>query len=141
MGLKRALFYRVVSHIKSAMEIKNRDSLACTVNMQLVSMPQDYDQLLPFAKLAAKLRPTYGIIKHCADSRDGELGVDYSKYKHVFDIMKEWEALSDKDFRIALKWSRLEDEGKRNYSRCYGPNVILHISCNALILTLVQRFN
>src|SRR5262245_9662494 len=77
MGVKQALYDKVIGHIKAAMEIVRRDRLPCSVNMQLVSMPKDADQLLPFARLCAQIRPTYGIIKHCADSRDGELGVDY----------------------------------------------------------------
>lgn len=141
MGLKQGLYDRVISHVKAAMEIKRRDNLSCTVNMQLVSMPQDADQLLPFAKLAAELRPTYAIIKHCADSRDGELGVDYSKYKDIFSILKACEALGDDTFRVAVKWSRLEDEGKRSYARCYGPQFILQMSGNGLIAPCGQLFN
>jgi len=141
MGLKQPLFDRVLSHIKAAMEIKKRDNLNCTVNMQLVSMPQDADQLLPFARLAASVRPSYGIIKHCADSREGELGVDYTKYKDQYEVMKECEALSDDEFRMAVKWSRLEDEGKRNYKECYGTNFILQVSGNGLVAPCGQLFN
>lgn len=141
MGLKQGLYDRVIENVKAAMRIKRRDNLPVTVNLQLVSMPQDADQLLPFARLAAQLRPDFGIIKHCADSRDGELGVDYSKYKDIFDVMKECEALSDETFRMAVKWSRLEDEGKRSYKRCYGPNFILQMSGNGLIAPCGQLFN
>lgn len=141
MGLKQALYDKVIENIKTSMEIKRRDNLGCTVNMQLVSMPQDADQLLPFAKLCAAIRPTYGIIKHCADSREGELGVDYSGYAGLFDVLKECEALSDDDFRMAVKWSRLENEGKRSYQRCYGPNFILQMSGNGLIAPCGQLFN
>lgn len=141
MGLKQGLYDRVIKHIKAAMEIKRRDKLQVAVNMQLVSMPQDADQLLPFAKLAASIRPDFGIIKHCADSREGELGVDYTKYKDIFGIMKECEALSDDTFRMAVKWSRLEDEGKRSYIPCFGTNFILQMSGNGLISPCGQLFN
>jgi hypothetical protein len=33
--------------------------------MQMVLMPQDADQVLPFARLGQELRPDYAIIKHC----------------------------------------------------------------------------
>lgn len=141
MGVKQAMYDRVIAHIRAAMAIKRRDKLACTVNMQLVSMPQDADQLLPFAQLAASIRPDYAIIKHCADSRDGELGVDYTKYKDIFGILKACEALGDDEFRVAVKWSRLEDEGKRAYQRCYGPPFILQMSGNGLIAPCGQLFN
>lgn len=141
MGLKQPLFDRVIDHIKTAMEIKRRDNLACTVNMQLVSMPKDADQLLPFAKLCAEIRPTYGIIKHCADSRDGELGVEYEKYPELFEVLKACEALSDETFRMAVKWSRIQDGANRDYARCHGPNFILQMSGNGLISPCGQLFN
>jgi len=141
MGVKQALYDKVIGHIKTAMEIVRRDNLPCSVNMQLVSMPKDADQLLPFARLCAEIRPCYGIIKHCADSRDGELGVDYSGYVNIFDVMRECERLSDDTFRIAVKWSRLEDEGKRTYAKCFGPAHILQASGNGLISPCGQLFN
>lgn len=141
MGVKQALYDRVIGHIKAAMGIKRRDNLACNVNMQLVSMPKDADQLLPFARLAASIRPDYAIIKHCADSRDGELGVDYSGYVDIFDVMRECEKLSDDTFRVAVKWSRLEDEGKRSYAKCYGPAHVMQASGNGLIAPCGQLFN
>jgi MoaA/NifB/PqqE/SkfB family radical SAM enzyme len=144
MGVKQALYDRVVSHIKAAVEIKQRDNLPVSLNMQLVSMPQDADQLLPFARLAKEVFGTsegYAIIKHCADSRDGELGVDYSKYADMFETLRQCESLGEGAFRVAVKWSRLQDEGKRSYQRCYGPPHILQMSGNGLIAPCGQLFN
>jgi MoaA/NifB/PqqE/SkfB family radical SAM enzyme len=77
MGLKQPLFDRVVANIKAAMEIKRRDNLPVNINMQFVLMPKDADQIMPFARLAKELRPDYAIIKHCANSADHDLDVDY----------------------------------------------------------------
>ena len=141
MGLKQPLFDRVVDNIKAAMAIKRRDNLPVNINMQFVVMPKDADQILPFARLAKEIRPDYGIMKHCANSADADLDVDYRHYNALFPVFQEAEAMSDETFRVAVKWSRIQDEGKRDYQRCYGPPMVLQMSGNGLIAPCGQKFN
>ena len=141
MGIKQIWFDRVIDHIKTAMEIKRRDGLSTNVNMQFVVRPEDGDQILPFARLAKEIRPDYAILKHCADSVDSALGVDYRQYSSLFPLFEEAEALSDETFRVAVKWSRIQDEGKRDYQRCMGPPFLLQMSGNGLIAPCGQKFN
>src|SRR6185369_2299487 len=102
---------------KAAIAIKKRDNLPVNINMQFVVMPQDGDQIVPFAKLCKEIRPDYAILKHCAESADGDLGVDYRKYSDLFPLFEEAEGYSDDTFRVAVKWSRIQDAGKRDYQR------------------------
>lgn len=141
MGVKQFWFDRVIETVKTAMEIKRRDNLQTTINLQFVLMPQDADQILPFARLAKEIKPDYAIIKHTADGSDNQLGVDYSQYKNIFPTLQEAEAMSDDDCRIVVKWSRIEDEGKRAYSRCLGPPLITQMSGNGLIAPCGFLFN
>ncbi len=148
MGMKQIWFDKIIDHIKAAMEIKKRDNLETNINMQFVVMPRDADQILPFARLAKQVGNTvpgnggfYGIMKHCADSADNALGVDYRQYNSLFPLFEEAEAMSDENCRIAVKWSRIQDEGKRDYQRCYGPPFILQMSGNGLIAPCGQKFN
>lgn len=141
MGLRQRDYDRVVQNIKDAMAIKWRDNLSVNINMQMVVMPQDQDQILPLTKLAKELRPDYLIFKHTADSRDGDLGVDYQKYSTLFPLFQEAESYSDDTFRVATKWTRIADEGRRDYKRCYGPPFILQMSGNGLIAPCGQLFN
>jgi hypothetical protein len=91
--------------------------------------------------LVKQVRPDYGIMKHCADSADNALGVDYRQYSSLFPLFEEAEAMSDPECRIAVKWSRIQDDGKRDYQRCYGPPFILQMSGNGLIAPCGQKFN
>lgn len=141
MGLDQKFFPVVIQNIKDAMEIKRRDNLPVNINMQMVMMPQDADQIIPLAKLAKEIRPDYLIFKHTADSRDNDLGVDYRKYDKLFPVFEEAETYSDEGFRVAVKWSRIADEGRRDYQRCYGPPFILQMSGNGLIAPCGQLFN
>jgi hypothetical protein len=108
----------------------------------MVTMPEFHDQILPLARLCRdELRPDYLIYKHCADNVDGHLGVDYSKYDSCYEPFKRAESMGDDDFRVVVKWSRLEDEGKRHYSRCFGPPFITQMSGNGLIAPCGFLFN
>lgn len=133
MGLKQPMFDRVKQNIADAVAIKKRDGLKVSINMNLVCMPQDADQLLPFSRLVKELGPDYGIIKHTATDPDGFIKVDYKDYENLFELFKECEALSDETTRIAVKWSRIQDEGKRAYTKCFGTPFILQMSGNGLI--------
>ena len=68
-------------------------------------MPQDGDQIVPFAKLGKELRPDYAIIKHCTDNEDGDLRVDYNAYEKLYPSLKEAEKFSDEDYKVVIKWS------------------------------------
>lgn len=141
MGLKERDYWQVIQNVKDAMEIKRRDNLPVTINMQMVTMPEFHDQIVPLANLARELRPDYLIYKHCADNADGTLGVDYAKYDSCYEPFRQAEAMGDDDFRVVVKWSRLEDEGKRHYSRCFGPPFITQMSGNGLIAPCGFLFN
>jgi len=141
MGLKERDYHQVIQNVKDAMEIVRRDNLPVTVNMQMVTMPDMHDQIMPLARLAKEIRPHYLIYKHCADNVDGYLGIDYRKYDALFDTFKEAEAMGDDSFRVVVKWSRLADEGKRDYQRCFGPPFILQMSGSGLIAPCGFLFN
>lgn len=117
-----------------------RIPLPCTLNMQLVCDPKDADQLIPFARLCCELKPTYGVIKHCADDSEGTLGVDYSKYDQLMETFDRCEELGrEAGVRIEVKRSRLD--GKRDYHRCYGPPFIMQVSGNGLVAPCGFLFN
>lgn len=139
MGLRPHWFDQVTRNIKDAMAIKRERNLPVNINMQMVLMPQDKDEILPLARLAKEIRPDYLIIKHCADNKDGELGVDYTDYPALFPLLKEAESLSDDTFKVVVKWSRMD--GVRTYSKCYGPPFLLQVSGSGLVAPCGFLFN
>lgn len=141
MGVKPEWYDQVVQNIKDAMEIKRRDGLGVTINMQLVCEPKYEPELVPFAELAAQIRPDYAIVKHCADDVDGHLGIDYRQYEKLHDTFRKIEAMGDEEFRVVVKWNRIQNEGKREYTRCYGPPFIMQLSGNGLIAPCGFLFN
>lgn len=141
MGVKKDWYDQVIQNVKDAMEIKRRDNLGVTINMQLVCEPKYEPELVPFAELARELRPDYAIIKHCADDIDGTLGIDYSKYEALHETFRKIEAMGDESFRVVVKWNRIANEGKRQYAQCFGPPFIMQLSGNGLIAPCGFLFN
>lgn len=143
MGVKPALYDKVMENIRTAVEIVKVARLSCNINMNLVCDPKDSDQIVPFAKLARELGVHYAVIKHCATDDDGVLNVNYDDYAACEPLFKEAEALSSADgsFRVAAKWNRIGQAAKRHYTRCHGPQFILQMSGNGLIAPCGPYFN
>ena len=94
----------------------------------MVLLPEFADQIIPLTKLGKELGVDYLVIKHCSDDEKGSLGVDYSKYHDMIDILKKAEAYSDDTYLVRAKWSKILSGGKRNYNQCYGPPFIMQFS-------------
>ena len=109
MGVKESYFDRVCQNIKDMVEIKKRDNLKVTLGMKMVLMPQDADQIIPFAQLGKVLRPDYAIIKHCSDNEDGGLGIDYHAYEKLYPLLKKQKICQMKNIN-GIKWSKIEDK-------------------------------
>ena len=112
MGVKEKYFDRICQNIRDMVEIKRKNNLGVTIGLQMVLMPEDADQVIPLAKLGKELRPDYLVIKHCSDNEDGDLGVNYSGYKKIYDILKEAETYSDEEYKVVVKWSKIESGEK-----------------------------
>lgn len=51
----------------------------------------------------------------------------------MYDILREAEALSTKDYLVKVKWSKIQEEGNRSYSQCYGPPFLIQLSGSGLV--------
>ena len=85
------VFDRAIKNITYAVELKRKLNLKVTLGIQMVLMPEFKDEILPFTKLALDLGVDYGVIKHCSDNEQGTLGVDYSKYTDMYNLLKKAE--------------------------------------------------
>lgn len=141
MGVKEHWFDRVCQNIRDMVDIKRRNGLGVTIGLQMVLMPEYEDQILPLARLGQELRPDYLVIKHCSDNEDGDLGVNYSAYERLYGILHEAEAMSDEEYRVVVKWSKIKAGNTRSYQRCYGPPFIIQLSGSGLVAPCGMLFN
>ena len=135
------VFDRAMSHIKYAVDLKKKLNLKVTLGIQMVLMPEFKDEIIPFAKLALDLGVDYGVIKHCSDDELGTIGVDYSKYEDMYELLKQAETMSNDKTKVIVKWSKIKRKGKPTYNRFYGPQFLLQISGSGLVAPSGMFFN
>lgn len=141
MGCSEECFDKVITTIKKSVEIKRKKNLPVTIGIQMVLVPQFAGQVIPFAKLGRELGVDYAVIKHCSDDEKGSLGINYSQYFDLVEILKEAEGFSTKDYLVGAKWSKILSDGKRRYRRCYGPAFIMQFSGSGLVAPCGMLFN
>jgi MoaA/NifB/PqqE/SkfB family radical SAM enzyme len=135
------VFDKAMKNIRSAVALKKRLGLDVTFGIQMVLMPEFKSEIIPFAKLALDLGVDYGVIKHCSDDEVGSLGVDYSKYEDMYELLTLAESLSNEHTKIIVKWDKIKDKGISSYKRFYGPQFLLQISGSGLIAPAGHFFN
>lgn len=135
------VFDRAMKNIKYAVDLKKKKKLKVTLGIQMVLMPEFKDEILPFAKLAVDLGVDYGVIKHCSDDEFGTLGVDYSKYEEMYNLLEQAENLGNSHTKIIVKWDKIKNKGKPSYNRFYGPQFLLQISGSGLVAPSGMFFN
>lgn len=138
-------FDLLVEKIRALVAIKKEHNYKCTIGLQMVLIPECYDQVLAEAELGVD----YFVIKHCSDSEYKEIGIDYDDYATIEDVLKEAEAMSTDDYVVQAKWNKIKasDEtelyrnGYRKYDVCLGTPFLLQISGNGKIYPCGPFFN
>ena len=135
------VFDRAMKNIQYAVNLKKKLKLKVTLGIQMVLMPEFKNEILPFAKLATDLGVDYGVIKHCSDDEMGTIGVDYSKYEDMYELLSSAEKLSNENTKIIVKWDKIRNKGISSYKRFYGPRFLLQISGSGLVAPSGMFFN
>lgn len=135
------VFDRAMEHIRYAVELKRRRSLSVTLGIQMVLMPSLKEEIIPFAQLGLDLGVDYAVIKHCSDDEQHTLGIDYSQYESLHDLLVQAESMSNERTKVIVKWSKIRDGDKPSYKRFYGPQFLLQISGSGLVAPSGMFFN
>lgn len=135
------VFDRAIKHIQYAVDLKKRKGLSVTLGIQMVLMPHLKDEIIPFAQLGLDLGVDYAVIKHCSDDEQHTLGIDYSQYDSLHDLLVQAESMSNEQTKIIVKWDKIKDGDKPSYKRFYGPQFLLQISGSGLVAPSGMFFN
>lgn len=134
-------YEKTMDIIRECVAIKKKRGLKVTLGLQMVLMPGFENQVIPMAILGRDLGVDYCVIKHCSDDETGALGVDYSKYMDMEDILKKAEGYSSPEYLVKVKWSKIRSMGRRRYRQCYGPPFIMQLSGSGLVAPCGMLFN
>ncbi len=134
-------FATIVEKLKTLVKIKRENNYNCTVGIQMVLIPENFDQVIKLAELGAKTGVDYLQIKQCSDTEYREIGINYGDYKKVENDLKEAEKLSNENYLVKVKWNKINifgetdlyKEGFRKYDICYGTPFLGQISGNGKV--------
>ncbi|MGN7610816.1 radical SAM protein [Magnetococcales bacterium HHB-1] len=142
-------FEMLVEKIRTLVTLKRKHNYPCTLGLQMVLIPECFDQVLKEAELGRELGVDYFVVKQCADSEYQELGIDYRDYQKVEKTLKEAEKLSTPHYNVQIKWAKINaaeetnlyKEGIRKYDICYGTPFLAQISGNGKVYPCGPFFN
>jgi hypothetical protein len=142
-------FTLLIEKIRELVRIKKENNYPCTIGLQMVLVPECYDQVILEAELGRELGVDYFVIKQCSDSEYKEIGIDYADYQTMGDVLRHAESLSTADYVVQAKWDKINaatetglyKDGYRKYDVCYGTPFLLQISGNGKIYPCGPFFN
>ncbi|MGZ5049778.1 MAG: radical SAM protein [Methylobacter sp.] len=142
-------FRLLIDKIRELVKIKKEHNYKCSLGLQMVLIPECFDEVLAEAELGAELGVDYFVIKHCSDSEYKEIGIDYDAYLQIGDVLKQAEKLSNDDYVVQAKWNKINaagetslyKDGYRKYDQCFGTPFLLQISGNGKIYPCGPFFN
>lgn len=142
-------FRLLIDNIRELVKIKKANNYKCTLGLQMVLIPECFEEVLAEAELGAELGVDYFVIKQCSDSEYKEIGIDYDAYLKIGDVLKQAEKLSNDNYVVQVKWNKINaagetnlyKDGYRKYDQCFGTPFLLQISGNGKIYPCGPFFN
>lgn len=138
----KANFKKVIKNIERFVELKKQQNLSITIGLQMVIMPWYAEESIKLAKLGKELGVDYLEIKHCSDTFDSKIGVNFDEYQKITDILKEAEGITTDTYDVIVRWSKILGGRRRGYNICYGAgNFMLRMSGYGVIYPCAQFFD
>jgi len=142
-------FDLLIDKIRSLVQLKKQHGYQCTIGLQMVLIPECFDEVIAEAKLGQELGVDYFVIKHCSDSEYKEIGVNYDDYQRAAEKLKCAESYSNDEYVVQVKWNKINansetdlyKNGYRKYDVCMGTPFLLQISGNGKIYPCGPFFN
>ena len=132
-GVTESHYHKVCDIIRRCVELKRDNGFKTTIGLQMVLMPEFEDQIIPVTELGKKLGVDYTVIKHCSDDEEGQLKVDYQKYKDIYPLLKQAETYTDDSYLVKVKWSKIKTGRDRRYIQCLAAPFMVQVSGSGLV--------
>jgi len=116
-------FDRVISNLEYALEYRKKNSLECTVGVQMLLLPENKSEAKILALKCKEIGVDYLVIKpysqHLSSETHKYENIDYSK---MMDIQEQLEAISDESFNVVFRANTMNKhiEKKQSYDKCYS---------------------
>lgn len=122
---------KVKKNIEMATRIKKEIGSKCTLGLQMVLIPDAYNEIIPESFFAVQTGVDYFVIKQFSDPGCDELSrfaLDWYDNPDVLGTLKKAESLSTNITKIVPKWDMMHSKGIRKYDHCVDCALLFQIS-------------
>lgn len=130
MGVDEQAFHKVVDNIRRCVAIKRAGNLPVVIGIQMVLIPECFNEVVPFAAMGRDLGVDYAVVKQCAERTDNNQAPTMEDYELNKHLLKEAESLSTDSYSAIIKWRKISNNGVKYYDHCYGCEFLPQISGN-----------
>jgi radical SAM protein with 4Fe4S-binding SPASM domain len=131
MGAPRGSFRKFENIVRYAVDHKGK----CTIGLQMVLIPDCFDEVIPLACLAREWGVDYLVIKQFSDGGEGmPMHFDMNDYAKAEEKLRVAESLSCENTKIIVKWKAMQDaksitmNKKWGFDRCIDLPFLFQIS-------------
>ena len=135
-GTQPTDFDKVLHNLEQVVSIKRRYHYGCTIGVQLLMIPENYQEIGGLAKILKEIGVDYLTIKpfskHPLSSHHIDNDFDYSQ---MLSLKERFDRLSDDHFKVLFRDQTMKKlkETKRGYDRCLGLPFWAYISSDGRI--------
>ena len=122
---------QVKKNIQDAVRIKKERGYKCTIGLQMVLVPQCYDQIIPESEFAVDTGVDYLVIKQYSDTGCSEMVQverDWYKNGELNATLKKAEGMSNQVTQVIPKWGLMQWHNDKPYNHCYDIPLLIEIS-------------
>ena len=118
-GTKEKDFYTVLSNIEYAVKVRNSNKSQCRIGMQILLIPENYDEVELLAEKAKAMGVDYLVIKpythHYKNSH--KFNIKYREFNFIEEKIKKY---NTEKFNIIFRTKAMKkwDKHKRDYLQC-----------------------
>lgn len=122
----------VLRNVEKAIEIKKKNNYTCTIGVQMILLPENFQEIPILASILQTIKVDYLIVKpfspHPMSRYTIDHDFDYSDYLYVTDQLQKY---SSKDFKIIFRvYTMRKLKEKKPYGRCLGLPFFAYIASN-----------
>lgn len=126
-------FEAVFKNMEYAVKIKRKKNFNCTFGMQILLLPENYNEVTLLARKAKKIGMDYLVVKsysqHPLSKTKRYKDICYSDYLYLADELKRF---NDRDFSVIFRIDTMRkwDKHHRSFKRCYALPFWAHIDAS-----------
>ncbi len=128
-------FNRVLNNIHTAADYKAKHNLDVVLNVQLVMVPENFDEIILLAKQVKECGADVFVVKSVGWNTKTQSSMRNEIKKEFFlghdDLVKQLSDMNDDDFQTVYRKNRIENElQERCYDECYAAPFHVCIEAN-----------